>query len=295
MSETSLENLIGEVHQQFEEATLSYGHGTDNPWDEAVSLVLSLTGYPDDTAVLARMVSAAVVQRVRDVATQRIQTRQPLAYLLGVCHYMGLEFDIEPGVIVPRSPIGYLLQDGLAPWLPGRIERIADLCCGSGCLGIVAAHCFQQAQVTMVELDEQACELAHHNIARHGLGDRVDVVTGDVTAPLNLGKPFDLIVSNPPYVDAADMAGLLPEFQAEPMSALAAGDDGLAVMRGILQHLPDWLAHDGIFVGEVGGSAAALIRAFPEIPFVWLDLPLGGEGVFLLEAGGLTSHTARGL
>ena len=108
-----------------------YGHGTDNPWDEAVSLVLHVTGCPDDTAVLAQMVSGAVVQRVRDVAAQRIQTRQPLPYLLGVCHYMGLEFEIEPGVIVPRSPIGYLLQEGLAPWLPDRIERIADLCCGS--------------------------------------------------------------------------------------------------------------------------------------------------------------------
>ena len=292
MSETSLEGLIGEVHKRFDAAGLSYGHGTDNPWDEAVSLVLHVTGCPDDTAVLAQMVSGAVVQRVRDVAAQRIQTRQPLPYLLGVCHYMGLEFEIEPGVIVPRSPIGYLLQEGLAPWLPDRIERIADLCCGSGCLGIVSAHCFPQAQVTMVELDEQACALAQRNIVRHDMNERVDVVLGDATAPAKADKPFDLIISNPPYVDAADMTSLPSEFQAEPRRALAAGDDGLAVMRGILQNLPGWLAEDGIFVGEVGASAPALIREFPEMPFIWLDLPLGGEGVFLLEAGELTSHTA---
>jgi ribosomal protein L3 glutamine methyltransferase len=215
-----------------------------------------------------------------------------LAYILGSCRYMGFEFKLEPGVMVPRSPIGYLLFEGLEPWLPPKVARILDLCSGSGCLGIVAAHLFEHAQVTLVELDTQAAALARQNIQLHGLGDRVKVVQADVTEPMAARGRFDLILANPPYVDALDMGTLPAEYQAEPHSGLAAGDDGLSVIGPILQQLPDLLNEGGLFVGEVGASARALAARYPALPFIWLDLPHGGEGVFALEEASLSSHTA---
>ena len=285
-------SLIESVSAQFEQAGLSYGHGTDNAWDEAVALVLSVTGAADEESSLSLAVPDRHVERILQAALERVQTRQPLAYILGSCRYMGFDFKVEPGVVVPRSPIGYLLFEGLEAWLPDKVEHILDLCSGSGCLGIVAAHLFEHAQVTLVELDAHAAALARQNIELHGLGDRVKVVEADVTGSLAALGRFDLIVANPPYVDALDMGALPAEYQAEPQRGLAAGDDGLSVMSPILEQLQDLLNEDGLFVGEVGASARALSARYPTVPFIWLDLPHGGEGVFALEAASLSSHTA---
>ena len=285
--------LIEVVYQQFASSNLHYGHGTDNAWDEAVALVLRVTGALDQESSLEVAASISQAEKCLALADQRVQTRQPLAYVLGWCRYMGFEFEIQPGVVVPRSPIGFLLQEGLSPWLPRRVERIVDLCSGSGSLGIVAAHLFPAAEVTLVELDPVALQVAQRNVLAHKLQDRVTLVAGDVTGPLMLGSAFDLVITNPPYVNAIDMSALPSEFRAEPEAGLAAGEDGLAIINEILAQLPQWLAPAGLFVAEVGASAPALITAHPQLGFIWPDLPLGGEGVFLLEADELTSHTLR--
>lgn len=294
MAECTIDELINKVHERFQASDLSYGHGTDNAWDEAVALVLGVVGAADDEASLALLVAPEQVERCLTLTGTRIETRQPLAYLLGRCQYMGLEFHIQPGVVVPRSPIGYLLQDGLDAWLPQAPGRILDLCSGSGCLGIIAAYLYQDAEITLLELDEVALGVIHRNVAAHGLQDRVEVLSADVMSSPKLQPPYDLIISNPPYVDATDMRTLPAEFRAEPELGLAAGTDGLSVINSILDQLPGWLNNGGLFVGEVGASAPALQACHPHLPLLWPDLPHGGEGVFVLEASALTSHTSRG-
>lgn len=288
----SVGSLIELIYHQFESTSLSYGHGTDNAWDEAVALVLTLTGFADDPASLGLVVSQEQVQSCLSAAAQRTTTRQPLPYILGECRYMGWRFLVKPGVVVPRSPIGYLLQEGLQPWMPKTVLSVLDLCSGSGCLGIIAAHLFPQATVCLVEVDQHAIAVANANIELHGLQDRVSVRRADVTLPLSFETRFDLILTNPPYVDAADMRTLPAEFTAEPDLGLAAGDDGLSVIAPILEQASNWLSEAGLFVGEVGASARALNTRYSSWPLLWLDLPLGGEGVFLLEAAALNSHTA---
>ncbi len=285
-------SLIESISQRFEQAALSYGHGTDNAWDEAVALVLGISGAADEQASLALTLTSAQAEACEQAAGLRIDSRQPLAYILGRCTYMGYEFLVRPGVLVPRSPIGYLLWDGLQPWLPHKVERVLDLCCGGGCLGILAAHRFPGAHVTLVDVDEAAVALAADNVRAHDLAQRVQVVQEDVTADLELPHRYDLILANPPYVDAADVRSLPAEYQAEPALALAAGEDGLSIIGPLIEALPRWLSDAGLFVGEVGASAPALHSKYPNWPFVWPELPQGGEGVFLLEAADLSSHTA---
>lgn len=280
--------VIESVAGRFASAPLVFGHGTDNAWDEAVALVLGVTGLPDDESSLPAVLDAETVARIDRLAARRIGERVPLAYLLGRCHYAGLEFLIEPGIVIPRSPIGQLLETGLAPWLGADPARVLDVCTGSGCIGILAALVFPAARVTLVDVDPRAVDLARRNVALHGLADRVEVVESDLfdalPAPDQPGGQFDLILSNPPYVDETDMASLPAEYRHEPARGLAGGPGGIALVARMLAALPARLAPGGLFVCEVGASAPALLRAFPRLPLVWPDLPEGGEGVFLLYA-----------
>lgn len=287
---TDLSSLIDEVHTQFTDANLVYGHGTDNAWDEAVALVLAATGMDDDVSCLERIVPAEAIVEVRRLAQLRVRERLPLPYLLGRCRLAGVEFLIEPGVVVPRSPIAFLLRDALQPWLTASPGRVLDLCAGSGCLGILAALAFEGCTVQLAELDAQAAALAQQNVDLHGLSDRVTVVQGDLFEPVR--GPFDLIISNPPYVDAADMSSRPPEYRAEPDLGLAAGVDGLSIARRIISEAHRHLTSTGVLVCEVGASSAALMRQYPRLPFIWPELSEGGEGVFLLDAAALHSHTA---
>jgi len=281
---TTVAELIDGIAERFAAAGLVYGHGTDNPWDEAVALVLGVTGLADDRANLARELGSDSRSRIEALAERRIAERIPLAYLLGHCRFMGLEFLIEPGIVVPRSPIGALLADGLEPWLREAPGRIVDLCCGTGCIGILAAHVFPDAEVTLVDIDPRALGLARQNVQRHGLDGRVQVVASDLFGGLAADARFDLVLSNPPYVDAIDMAALPPEYRHEPALGLAGGAEGIDLIERMLAALPGRLAAGGLFVCEVGASAPALLRAHPELPFIWPELPTGGEGVFLLFA-----------
>ena len=280
---TTVGGLIETVYQRFDNAPLSYGHGTDNAWDEAVYLVLSVTGYADDEASLQLPVIPADLQHIHSIAGRRIDERAPLAHLLGECQFMGQRFFVESGVMVPRSPIGYLLGEPLQDWLPQDITRIVDLCAGVGCLGILAAQRYPMSKVTLVELDSKAAALARKNVALHNLGERVDVVQGDACDWLGSETgQWDLILTNPPYVDAADMQALPEEYRHEPELGLAAGEDGLALVDAFLPELAARLKPNGVFLCEVGASAPAMQRKYPDLPIEWLELPEGGEGVFLL-------------
>ena len=284
--EATVGELIEAVYQRFDDATLSYGHGTDNPWDEAVYLVLSVTGYDDDEVSLGLCVTSDQRERINALAGRRVDERSPLAHLLGECQFMGQRFFVEPGVMVPRSPIGYLLGEPLSAWVAPGITRIVDLCAGVGCLGILAAQRYPMSRVTLVELDPRAAALALKNVALHNLDERVEVIQGDACQWLagETGQ-WDLILTNPPYVDAADMQTLPEEYRHEPELGLAAGEDGLALVDAFLPELAARLKPTGVFLCEVGSSAPAMQRKYPDLPIHWLKLSEGGEGVFLHASG----------
>ncbi|MDP6377486.1 MAG: 50S ribosomal protein L3 N(5)-glutamine methyltransferase [Pseudomonadales bacterium] len=289
----TVEDMLAEVSALFEASPLFYGHGTDNAWDEAVALVLASSGLTDHERSLREQLSPEACELIRAHARRRAGERIPLGYLFGKVSYCGLEFAVQPGVLIPRSPIGpWLTHGGLGTWLVREPMRILDFCCGSGCLGIVSALVFTEAEVVLADIDPGVCRVARENVVRHGLEARCAVIESDLFASLSQ-PPFDLVVCNPPYVDGEDMGTLPSEYRHEPELALTGGSDGLAVLRGILDALPEWLADGGVLVGEVGNSAPALLAQYPRLPFVWPHLPQGGQGVFLLEADALSSHTAR--
>lgn len=288
----SVAELIEQHAQRFADAHLVFGHGTDNAWDEATWLVLHVTGLPDDTATLPQAVPEAARGRIDALAQARIDERKPMAYLLGTARLAGFEFAVMPGIVVPRSPLAQLLAQEEVPGLVQAPATILDLCTGSGCLGIIAAHAFADAEVTLVDLDPAAVALARRNVAQHDLDARVRVLHGDLYAALADPTRFDLIVSNPPYVLPQDMAALPPEYRHEPVLGLLGGGTGLDVAQRLVQGARAHLTGTGLLLGEVGRSAPQLQRRFPALPFVWLDLPHGGEGVFTLTAQALAAASA---
>ena len=279
-----LKAVIEAVAASLADSDVVYGHGTDNAWDEAVALVLGVTGYSDDSANLGFEVDSDHEKKIHSLLHRRISERIPMAYLLGECAFAGHRFHIETGVVIPRSPIAELISVRFKPWLSQAPETIVDLCCGSGCIGIAAALEFPDSHLTLVDLDPKAVAVAGRNAARHGLVERTNIVQSDLFDSVIAGR-FDLIVSNPPYVAAQDMVSLPEEYAHEPELGLAGGPDGLDLLRRILDVLPERQSEGGLFVGEVGMSAAALLAAFPDLPFIWPDLISGGAGVFILPAG----------
>jgi len=278
-------SLIEKVHEMFLASPIAYGHGTDNAWDEAVYLVTSVANLPDNESSLLVEVSDAVVKNALGCAQRRIKERVPLAYLLGFCQYSGYRFIVREGVVIPRSPIGPLiLEDYLRPWENDEVLRVLDLCAGTGCLGILAAHHYASAEVVLVENDLIAIELAAENIDLHKVKDRVSQVNADVMngLPNDLGK-FDLILCNPPYVDRIDMGALAEEFKKEPVYGLDGGVDGLDVLTKIVGLAAEFLTETGFLVCEAGRSAPAFNARFNKFMPLMLDLPQSGEGVFLLE------------
>ena len=273
---------------RFSEAEVYCGHGTDNLWDEAVQLVMQTLHLPmmDNAQYLDARLTGSERKTLFGRIERRANERVPLAYLTGEAWFMGLPFEVDERVLIPRSPIGeFLLEEG-GPWLSGKpVERILDLCSGSGCIGIAAACQFPEARVDLADILPAAREIAGRNIQRYGLSDRVQAIESDLFDELE--GTYDLILANPPYVDAEDMAELPPEYQHEPVLGLAAGPDGLELMNRILRDAHRYLAPDGVLVGEVGNSQAALEEAFPGLPFTWLEFENGGHGVFVLDAEAL--------
>ena len=282
----SVGDLIRWGASRFAAAGLVFAHGTDNAADEAASLVLQalhLDPRIPDHFLRARVTPSERAQ-VLELLDRRIRERKPAAYLTGRAWFAGLEFCVDERVLVPRSPLAELILDGFAPWVEApAVQWLLDLCTGSGCIAVASANAFPQARVVAADVSAEALEVATINIRRHDLEDRVRAVQSDLFQAL-AGQQFDLIVSNPPYVSHAGLAGLAAEFRHEPRLGLEAGADGLDVTRRILCQARKFLSPHGVLVVEVGAGAQRLEEAYPEVPFTWLDFRYGGTGVFTLTA-----------
>ncbi len=289
---STLRDYIRYSMSRFYASELYYGHGTDNAWDEAVQLVLGAVNLPWDTdpQVLDARLTTDEKLRVLDFVQQRAEQRRPLPYIIGEAWYAGLPFYVDERVLIPRSPIQQLIAEAFSPWLPERpVDRILDLCTGSGCIGIVCAHMFEEAEVDLADISADALEVARKNIQRHEMQDRVTAIESDLFSQLD-GKGYDIIVSNPPYVDLDDLTSMPEEYRHEPDLALGSGNDGLDITRCILAQAADYLTDDGLLVAEVGNSEVHLQQAFPQVPFTWVELAEGGNGVFLLTAADLKQY-----
>ncbi|WP_350446551.1 50S ribosomal protein L3 N(5)-glutamine methyltransferase [Pseudomonas solani] len=296
MSESRLRTLRDHIRwavSRFHAENLFFGHGTDNAWDEARQLVLGALHLPYEVAdsYLDCRLEDDERAHVQALLRRRILERVPVAYLLGEAWFCGMPFVVDERVLVPRSPIAELIQQGFEPWLAAEPARILDLCTGSGCIGIAAAHAFPNAEVVLADLSFDALEVANLNIERHDLEDRVFTVQGDGFEGLP-NQRFDLILSNPPYVDAEDFADMPEEFQHEPAMGLACGDDGLDLVRRMLAEAADHLTERGTLIIEVGNSQVHVEALYPEVDFTWLEFAHGGHGVFLLSASQCREHQA---
>ena len=275
---------------RFNAAGLFFGHGSDNAWDEAVYLTLHTLNLPLDR--LEPFLDARLLPHEReqllDIYTRRCQDRLPAAYLTHEAWLGEHRFYVDDRGIVPRSFIAELLDEQLAPWIddPWAIESALDLCTGSGCLAILTALAFPNAEVAAVDLSPDAIAVAERNVADYSLYDRIELIQSDAFQNL-AGRKFDLIVSNPPYVNAESVARLPPEYLHEPELALGSGDDGLDFTRIILREARKHLTDHGILVVEIGHNREALEAAYPTLPFTWLDTAAGDEYVFLLHAADL--------
>jgi ribosomal protein L3 glutamine methyltransferase len=275
--------LIEAGAQALDAAGVAYGHGTTNALDEAAWLVLWKLGLPLDAldARAGDLVDAAAAEGAQALIAERIATRRPAAYLTGEAWLQGVPFFVDERAIVPRSFIAELLADGsIDPWLSDRTTRVLDLCTGNGSLAVLAALAYPDVRVDGADLSPEALQVAERNVVRHGLGDRIRLLLSDGLAALP--GPYDLVLCNPPYVNAASMAALPPEFRAEPALALAGGDDGMDFVRGLLRALPGRLSPDGVLVLEIGHEGEHFERAFPALAPVWLETSAGADQVLLL-------------
>ncbi len=284
----TLEDFFRFAVRRFRAARLAYGHGTTNATDEAAFLILEALGLPIHhiDPWLDYKPTAAERARLLTLIDARIALRMPAPYLVGAAYMQGVRFQADRRALIPRSFIGDMLAGGTLPAVKPR--RILDLCTGSGCLAILAALAFPRATVDAVDISAGALALARRNVAAHRLGDRIAIHRGDLFRPVQ-GRRYDLIISNPPYVDAGGMAKLPPEFRHEPRLALAAGGDGLDLVRRILAEAPRHLTRTGGLVCEIGRGAAPLEAAYPDLPFLWLDTELSEREVFWIARNDLVS------
>lgn len=271
---------------RFNEAGIFYGHGTDNAFDEAIALILHTLHLPHDInpQLLEGRLTLTERETLYKVIQRRIHERIPLAYLTHEAWFAGLPFYVDERVLIPRSSIAELIENQFQPWIEAdSVHHILDLCTGSGCIAIAAAKYFPYAEIDATDISHDALAVAKINVLKHEVEDQVHLIQGDLFKPLT-HKKYDLIVSNPPYVDLEDMASLPAEYKHEPKLGLEAGQLGLDIVNKILQQSLEYLNPQGILIVEVGNSEHALSDMFPDIPFTWLDFQDGDGGVFLLTA-----------
>ncbi len=278
----TISDFLHWIAAYFEEADLYYGHGTDNPWDEAVSVMMSVLGKDDiKESELNNIVPKKEGEQILALAKRRVTERLPLPYLTHTAYFAGLPFYVDARVLIPRSPIAELIEQQFSPWLSNtETPKILDMCTGSGCIAIACAHYLPQAKMDAVDLSNDALSVAQQNAQAHDCLDRVNFIASDLFSAVPEAQ-YDLIVSNPPYVSANSLASLPDEYQHEPAMALHAENAGLALVQRILKEAAHYLSPEGVLIVEVGESAEALEAAFPDIPFLWLDFARGGDGVFM--------------
>ncbi len=283
---TTIRDFIRYATSRFNEAALYFGHGTDNAWDEASSLVLHTLHLPHDInptvldAHLIKEEQATLLKLIEERVTKRI----PVPYLTHEAWFAGLSFYVDERVLIPRSPIAELIEHQFEPWIAAEdVHTILDLCTGSGCIAIACAKAFPEAEIDASDISPEALAVAKINVLRQNVEDQVHLYESDLFTSLPL-KKYDIIVSNPPYVDGADLVALPPEYLHEPRLGLEGGTEGIDFVVRILQQARQYLSPQGILVVEVGNSEVALAERFPHIPFTWLEFERGGGGVFLLTA-----------
>ncbi len=282
----TLKTCAEQLFRELQQAPLHFGQGSEDPWQEALWMLSSATtiAYEDLDQHGDDVLDSQALQFVKRWLKLRVQQRQPLAYILKHAWFAGLKFYVDERVLIPRSHLGELLPAQLSPWVrPEQVKTALDLCTGSGCIAIALAHYLPYSQVTATDLSVQALAVAKINIEHHQLEQRIELMAGDLFVPLGQRR-FDLIVSNPPYVDKLRMAGLPKEFHREPRIALAAGDDGLELLIPILQQARKHLHQQGVLMVETGAARAALEAKFPDLPFIWLTTACEDEVVFVLNA-----------
>jgi ribosomal protein L3 glutamine methyltransferase len=278
---------------RFNEGELFFGHGSNNAYDEAVYLILHTLHLPLDQLepYLDATLTHSELFEVLNLIEKRVESRIPVAYLTHQAWLGELPFFVDERVIVPRSFIAELLREQLFPWVenPDEVNGILDMCTGSGCLAILAAHTFPFAEVDATDLSPDALDVARLNLTDYELDDRINLIESDLFDQL-AGKKYDLIISNPPYVDADSVASLPAEYLHEPKLALGSGKDGLDATRRILKHAPNHLNPGGLLIVEIGHNRDALEAAYPKLPFTWLEVSAGDEFVFLLRREDLTDR-----
>jgi ribosomal protein L3 glutamine methyltransferase len=287
---STVRDVLRYAVSRFNQAGLSFGHGSSNAYDEAAYLVLHTLHLPIDLLdpFLDARLTSEEIDAVLKVIERRATDRVPAAYITQEAWMHGYRFHVDERVIVPRSFIGELLQDGLQPYVedPEQVAAVLELCTGSGCLAILAAHAFPNADVDAVDLSPTALEVAARNVHDYHLDDRIALFEGDLYTPLP-ERRYDVIITNPPYVNAEAMKALPAEYKHEPEMALAGGADGMDIVRRIIADARNWLTEDGVLVVEIGNERAHVEAAFGGLDLVWMSTSAGDDNVFLIQANDL--------
>jgi len=281
---TTLRDFIRYGISLFNSEGLFFGHGTDNALDEATALALYALHLPHDLP--GHFMDSALTSEEKtdllDLFERRVKDRIPAAYLTHEAWFAGHKFYVDERVLVPRSPIAELVNSQFEPWInPDAVQDVLDLCTGSACIAIACAYALPDADIDAVDISTDALTVAEINVDQHDMKDQVRLIKSDLFSNLE-GNCYDLIVTNPPYVDSSEMSALPDEFRHEPELGLASGNDGLSAVKIILQQAANYLSDDGVLIAEVGASEDALVEAYPDVPFFWFDFEQGGSGVFLL-------------
>ena len=288
----TIQDMIRWAATEFNRAGLFYGHGADNAIDDAMRLIMPSLNLPlsCDSEIYNTRLTRREREMLVELIVKRVELRIPVAYITNTAWFAGLEFYVDERTLVPRSPFAELINASFEPWLQAAPLRILDLCTGSGCIAIACAYAFPEAEVDAVDISDDALEVAEINIQGHGLEQQVTPIYSDLFSGI-ADQKYDLIVSNPPYVDQEDMDNLPDEFKHEPELGLASGFDGLDLVRKMLAQAGDRLNENGLLFVEVGNSQVHLQAAYPQIPFQWIEFSQGGHGVFVLTKAQLDSIT----